>query len=259
MYPGGLHREADLVTMRVAVLFVTSVVVSVCAADAFAQDHEGAPTPGASGQPDGSADPFEEEVPGAPPPRAGPPPRPVRPPARRRPLLVEPAWEEREESRPAKRAGRASGFALELGMSQLNAGGLLLGGASAKGFVLGMTFDLLSTSTEVESAANKVTNTTFRLGLGTRVPLLRTPGGAGELIVAGDAALVFARRTTDVANDELTGYTWAVGPGLRLWLVDQISLGFLGRLRRTAASGEDPAVKVEETAIETTFFALGVF
>ena len=62
--------------------------------------------------------------------------------------------------------------------------------------------------------------------------------GACRLFAAGDLAIASLYTLVDTTSSpRAEGVTWSVGPGLRFWLDDHLSLAYLTRLRWTRLEG----------------------
>ena len=141
-----------------------------------------------------------------------------------------------------ERAGNG-GFAIELsagGVSSSSFAGGILAGIGARGFVFGLFLDALQDAKSPPVPPNTIDTRTgsARLGIATRVPLLRTKDGRVSLFGALDMAVT--NRT--VSPYSADGWTWSVGPGLRFWLTDHLALAYLTRFRSTHLSGAAAAL-----------------
>jgi hypothetical protein len=173
-----------------------------------------------------------------------------------------------------------SGFALELSTSGFAsgtlAGGVFLGGRTAGGTILGGSFDYaLTSATATAPSADSVTTSAqaLRLGAGVRQPFARSADRRLDLFGAMD--LSFEHRSVELpgatvnTSASASGFSLALGPGLRLWVHEQIAIGYAARLRVTYLSGAsgaltngvDPTIDTTLTSIafDGTFQLLGVF
>jgi hypothetical protein len=218
-------------------------------ADPFASPSEGkAP----------SVEDQEAEVLGAParPAPPAPPPAPLpRPvPSPRRHAAAQRGDEDRAAA-PAVQEADQSGIAIELSTSGFAsgtlAGGLFMGGRASNGMILGGLFDYSLTSLSENVAGVDVGTSiqTFRLGFGVRQAFLTTADRRVELYGAGDIS--FDHQSAEVPStsgmtptDSLSasGFSLALGPGLRFWVHDQISIGYLARFRLSYLSGSAGAL-----------------
>jgi hypothetical protein len=117
--------------------------------------------------------------------------------------------------------------------------------------ILGGFFDysLTSLSENLSGVDVATSMQTFRLGFGVRQAFLRTADRRVELYGAGDVS--FDHQSAEVPStsgmtptDSLSasGFSLALGPGLRLWVHDQISIGYVARLRLSYLSGSAGAL-----------------
>jgi hypothetical protein len=174
------------------------------------------------------------------------PPQPGAPPAHERsakkrqpPAAPPPAYE---------RAGDG-GFAIELSAGGVASGsfqgGILLG-LGMRGFVFGLFIDAWqSTTIPASDPANdpdSVARST-RIGIAARVPMARTSDGRVSVFAAGDLAITSRYVLVNATSSpHAEGVTWSVGPGLRFWLNDHLSLAYLTRLRWTHLEGAPAAL-----------------
>lgn len=144
-----------------------------------------------------------------------------------------------------ERAGHG-GFAIELSAGGVSSGsfqGGLLAGIGATGFVFGLFIDGLQDASVPPVAPNTVTleSSSTRIGFATRVPLLRTADGRVSLFGAADLGVTNRVASTPSTSGgesfSADGWTWSVGPGLRFWLTDHLSLAYVTRFRSTHLSG----------------------
>lgn len=204
------------------------------------------------------------------PPSSGAPPR-ERPKKKRPPP---------EAVAPRYERDNRGGFALELSAGGVSSGsfqGGILVGFGAQGFVFGIMLDALQAATIPGTGPNAFDTSAGwnRLGLATRVPLLRTSDGRVSLFAGGDLGLTnrntlaYAFGSADTNRAE--GYTWSVGPGLRFWLNNHLSLAYLVRQRWTRLEGSaaalpdvvsdspDTQLSVRYTQLEGAFQLLCIF
>ncbi len=203
------------------------------------------------------------------------PPQPGAPPPRERPKK-HPA----EVAAPQYERDNRGGFALELSTGGLSSGsfqGGILVGFGAKGFVFGVILDALQAATVPATTDGGIDSSSgwSRLGLAIRVPLLRTADGRVSLFLGGDLALT-NRHTLFVASGSSSDYqadggTGSVGPGLRFWLNNHLSLAYLVRQRWTRLEGSaaalpdvvsdspDTQLSVRYTQLEGVFQLLCIF
>jgi hypothetical protein len=175
----------------------------------------------------------------APPPPATPTPR-----ARIRQKLDEP------QAAPVPPEATQAGFVVELATNAFASGalsgGLFAGGRTAGGLIVGGLIDYASSSLDVATATSSAS--TFRIGAGVRHTLLHSADRRVDLFGAADVSAVFLSATgTDAAGAGIpergaTGVTFAFGPGLRLWVHEQLALGYAARLRIDYLSGEAGAL-----------------
>jgi hypothetical protein len=201
-----------------------------------------------------STDDEEAAVLGAParatPPPPPPAPRPVAPPRRQR------DDEERRSSTPGGKGMETvtdqTGIAIELSTSGFASGtlvgGLFIGGRAATGMIIGGFLDYgLTSLTSTITGGTEVSTSMqlLRLGAGVRQAFLRTADRRVELYGAADVS--FDYRSAELPStsgssptDSLSaaGFSVALGPGVRLWLHDQISIGYVARFRLAFLSGE---------------------
>jgi hypothetical protein len=171
------------------------------------------------------------------------PPQPGAPPSRERPKKRQP-----QPAAPApayERSGRG-GFAIELSAGGLSSGSIQAGivlGIGFNGFLFGLMLDTMQSAAIPASTPGFETEAgSIRVGVAARMPLLRTADGRVSLFAGGDFAMT--KRDTIIANTayHADGVTWSVGPGLRFWLNDHLSLAYLTRLRWTRLDGAGGAL-----------------
>jgi hypothetical protein len=173
------------------------------------------------------------------------------------------------------------GFVVELSTAGFASGslqgGLFLGARTSPDLIIGGFVDLASSSTRIGDGQGAVTtsSTSFALGAGTRYTLMRAADGHVDLFGSGDVGVVrTSSGTADGASTSLFGLTLAAGLGLRVWVYDNIAVGYLARLRFTRSSGSAqeagsvlpangaPAgtdASSDEFGFEGTFQVVGVF
>jgi hypothetical protein len=242
-----------------------------------------------------SADPFapppEEKPPSttddqeaallAAPAKPTPPPPSPPPPPPRRPVAgtgTRPPPQFRDEERVG------GGLAIELSTSGFASGalvgGVFVGGHTAGGTIIGgiLDYGLTSlTATPASGAPITISEQFFRLGAGVRQPIVRSADRRVDLYGAADAAFVYKGAETTstmagmpTATSSAAGFSLALGPGLRLWLHDQIAVGYVARLRITYLSGEQGALatapndnptdaSLTEVRFDGAFQLLGIF
>ena len=242
-------------------------------ADPFAPD---AKTP--------STEDEEAAVLGAPPPPAPPPPAP-------RPAAPARRQADDDEGRPAHRTPPPKaeteketdqgGIVFEFSTAAfasgtLASGGLLIGGRTASGMIIGgfIDYSLTSvTSTPPAGVETSISDQTFRLGVGVRQGFVRTADRRAELYGAADVS--FDYKSTELGGNpspsfSAAGFSLALGPGVRLWVTDQISIGYVARFRLAFLSGEagalvtpaidDPSdAKLTQIGFDGVFQILAVF
>jgi hypothetical protein len=279
---------------RALLAAILSLVPAALPAPAGAADPPGADTQADpfAGPPERSATEPDEDalLRGAARPNPSPPPTPPPP-----PVVQTPA-------RPASRGGRrapqaddgrpsaagapaeeADAIALELSTAGFASGslvgGLFVGGRVAGGMILGGFLDYGLQSQTASIAGTNVTTSTqlFRLGAGLRPTFVRSPDRLVELYGAADASFEYrsagvpattgASPTTSVSA---AGFSLALGPGLRLWVHEQIAIGYVARFRLTyltgdtgglgtAGSGDQTTGSATAIGFDGTFQILGLF
>ena len=178
-----------------------------------------------------------------------------------------------------------SALAVELSTSGFASGslvgGLFVGGRTATGLILGglLDYNLLSVTASGTGGGADVTRSgqTLRIGAGARYSFVRSADRLVDLYGAAD--LSFEHVAAEVAptvgsnpteSVSASGFSLAVGPGLRFWVHPQIALGYAARLRLTYLSGVAGAFTTPETddptnasataiAFDGAFQILGVF
>ena len=212
------------------------------------------------------------DKPTPPPPSAPPPRRPVAATGDRQ------AHQWRDEDRSS------GGLAIELSTSGFASGalvgGLFVGGHTASGTIIGgiVDYGLTSVTATPDSAAPiTISEQIFRLGAGLRQPIVRSADRRVDLYGAADATFVYKGAETESAmagmptvTGSAAGFSLALGPGLRLWVHEQIAIGYVARLRITYLSGEQGALatvpndnptdaSLTEVRFDGAFQILGVF
>jgi hypothetical protein len=250
-------------------VFAFFVVVLAFPAAARAADPAGAAQTDPFASPsEGKAPSTEEQeaavlgAPAQPAPPPPPAPRPVSSP--RRHAAAAQRGDEDRASAPAVQEVDQSGIAVELSTSGFASGalmgGLFIGGRTDSGMILGGFFDysLTSLSENLSGVDVATSMQTFRVGFGVRQAFLRTADRRVELYGAGDVS--FDHQSAEVPStsgmtptDSLSasGFSLALGPGLRLWVHDQISIGYVARLRLSYLSGSAGALvspPIDDTA-----------
>ena len=241
-------------------------------ADPFAPAPEGQPAPATDDQEAALLAAPDKPTPPPPSPPPPPPRRPVAATGARQP----PQWRDEERS--------SGGLAIELSTSGFASGalvgGLFVGGHTASGTVIGgiLDYGLRSATATPDSGAPITTSEqTFRLGAGVRQPIVRSADRRVDLYAAADAAFVYQGAETKstmagmpTATGSAAGFSLALGPGLRLWVHDQIAIGYVARLRITYLSGalgalatapnDDPTdASLTEIRFDGAFQLLGIF
>jgi hypothetical protein len=210
-----------------------------------------------------------------PPPPSAPPPPPRRPVAGTGARQA-PQWRDEERAH--------GGLAIELSTSGFASGalvgGLFVGGHTASGTIIGgiLDYGLTSvTATPDNGAPITISEQIFRLGAGLRQPIVRSADRRVDLYGAADATFVYKGAETEstmagmpTVTGSAAGFSLALGPGLRLWVHDQIAIGYVARLRVTYLSGEQGALatvpndnptdaSLTEVRFDGAFQILGVF
>jgi len=240
-------------------------------ADPFAPPAEGKPP---------AADDQEAALLAAPDKPAPPPPAPPPPPPRR--PVAATGDRQAHQFRDEERAG--AGLAIELSTSGFASGalmgGLFVGGHTASGTIIGgfLDYGLTSvTATPDSGAPITISEQIFRLGAGVRQPIVRSADRRVDLYGAADAAFLYKSAETastmagmPTATGSASGFSLALGPGLRLWVHDQIAIGYVARLRITYLSGAQGALatvpndnptdaSLTEIRFDGAFQILGIF
>jgi hypothetical protein len=242
-----------------------------------------APTPVPPDQEDAliAAPPRPAQEPATAPP-TNRPPASVRRPAPSVRRTVQASDEDHVPSTAAPAPVDQSGFALELSTagfaSGTLAGGLFLGGRTAGGTIMGGFVDYVLTSATANAPGGDSSTTSrqsLRIGAGVRQPFVRSADGRVDLFGAMDFS--FEHRSAELPgattdqSSSASGFSLALGPGLRLWVHDQIAIGYTARLRMTYLSGSaaaltnnasiDPTLDTTLSAVafDGTFQLLGIF
>jgi hypothetical protein len=178
------------------------------------------------------------------------------------------------------------GFVIELETagfaSGALSGGLFLGGRLANGLTIGGEVDYTLASESITQGATMTTlsSSAFLLGAGIRYPILQTTDHRVELTGLADAAVAYksaegpaaagAGPVTAETSVSATGFSFAIGPALRLWLTEHLALGYAARLRLTYYSGsagvlstpitgDNSAASLTTVALDGTFQIVAVF
>lgn len=218
--------------------------------------------------------------------KPSPPPQRLPPAARpvpRAPRRVAQVSEEGHTPPAPVPAEEQSGVALELSTSGFASGslggGVFIGGRTSSGLILGGLFDYALQSTTVSGGGTDVTASTqlFRLGAGVRHAFVRSADRLVDLYGAADASFEYHSAEAPVtggapaaATVTAAGFSLALGPGLRLWVHNQIAIGYAARLRLTYLSGDSGAIAATASSAQSsasattigfdgTFQILGVF
>jgi hypothetical protein len=224
-------------------------------------------------------------APAQPSPAEAPPPAPV--PAPRRPPAG-PRTRQTTDANTKEVIARGDsgkrGVAIELSTAGFASGalvgGLFVGARSAGSMIVGgfLDYGLASVSLSPEGSPQETSSAQFlRLGVGLRPTLATSADGIVDLYGAADASfnyqsaeVVSSGMTTPTTTVSATGFSMALGPGLRFWLHERIAIGYVARLRMTYLTGEagvfqatatDSPTDASATTIgfDGTFQILGVF
>jgi hypothetical protein len=201
---------------------------------------------------EGKAPSIEEQeaaVLGAPAKTAPPAPQPApRPAASARRQAND---EGRTSAAAAVKESDQTGIAIEFSTSGFASGalvgGLFIGGRTASGVILGGFVDYGLTSAALNFPDNfevRTASQLLRLGAGVRHTILQTADRRAELFGAADVS--FDYRSAEMPGSGSTptdtlsaaGFSLALGPGVRWWILDQVSLGYAARFRFLFLSGE---------------------
>jgi outer membrane protein with beta-barrel domain len=236
--------------------------------DPFAPTPEGkAPTP----------EDQEAAVLGAPDRPSPPPPTTPAPPPRRQAASprARQANEADDEARPAavKKESDQSGIAIELSTAGFASGslggGLFLGGRMASGVIIGGFLDYGLTSLESTPPSGAAVTTSeqlLRLGAGVRHTFAQSADRRVDVYGAADVGFEYRSAevpstsgTTPTENMSASGFSLALGPGLRLWVHEQVAIGYVARLRMTYLSGAAGRLTTPQTndAIDATLTQVG--
>jgi len=238
-------------------------------ADPFAGAAEPATPPPSSPDTDEDSLLRARERPG--PPAQSPPPAPPRR-ATARPR-ARPAFRRVDEVRATAPMPvlSAIGVALELSTSSFASGslggGVFIGGRTAGGLILGGIFDydLLSLSSSSGGASVSTSTQRFRLGGGLRASFAHSADRLVDLYGAADlsfeyrsAELPVNSGTAPTTTVNAAGFSLAAGPGLRLWVHQQIAVGYVARLRVTYLSGDAGALAATAAADASSASAVAI-
>jgi hypothetical protein len=213
-------------------------------ADPFAPPPEGKPP---STQEDQEAALLAAPDKPTPPPPSPPPPPPRRP-------VAGAGAREAHQFRDEERSG--AGLAVELSTSGFASGslvgGLFVGGHIPSGMVIGGFLDYgLTSLTATPDSGVPITSSQqlLRIGVGLRHPFARSADRRVDLYGAADASFDYVSvevpTTTPgmpTATSSAAGFSLALGPGLRLWVHDQIAIGYVARLRVAYLTGSAGAL-----------------
>lgn len=191
------------------------------------------------------------------PPPPSPPPAPPRRPVAAAGAPQGPQWRDEERS--------GGGLAIELSTSGFASGslvgGLFVGGHTASGLIIGgfLDYGLTSVTTTPDTSVPFTTSQQLlRLGAGLRHAFARSADRRVDLYGAADASFDYASvevpTTTPgmpTATSSAAGFSLALGPGLRLWVHDQIALGYVARLRVAYLSGSAGALNATPSVNQT--------
>jgi hypothetical protein len=228
-----------------------------------------------------------EPAPGTQPAPSAGPAAPMRRPAPNARARRVPQAISEEASAPGGGGGASAargGFAIELSTTGFAsgslAGGLFLGGRTTSGVIIGGFLDYALVSVNATpDGGTSITRSgqAVRIGAGVRHSFVHSADRLVDLYGAGDvgfesrsAEIPLVGAMTPTQTVSAAGFSLAVGPGLRLWVHDQIALGYAARLRLTYLSGDGGSLEAPATASTTatsataiafdgTFQILGVF
>jgi hypothetical protein len=281
---------------RALLAAIVSLLPAALPFPARAADPPGADTPADpfADPPDKSAaEPDEDTLlrgparpnPPAPSPPPAPPPvvqAPARPPARSGRRAPQ-STDDGRRSSPTAPAEEAGAVALELSTSGFASGslvgGVFVGGRLAGGLILGGFFDYGLQSATASTAGTNVSTSAqlFRLGAGVRPTFIHSADRLVDLYGAAEASFEYLSAevpstggSSPTTSVSAAGFAVAAGPGLRLWVHEQIAIGYVARLRLTYLSGDrgalGPAPSADASSSSTTaigfdgtFQILGVF
>jgi hypothetical protein len=210
---------------------------------------------------------------------AAPPDRPV---VHARSRRAAQASDESHASTGAAPVDELGGVALELSTSGFAsgalAGGIFVGGRKGNGLILGGFFDYSLVSLTASPGGADITTSAqvFRLGAGARHTFVRSADRRVDLFGAADvsfeyqsAEVVATAGTGPTQSVGAAGFSLALGPGLRLWVHEQIAVGYAARFRLTYLAGDAGALTMTTAAdasaaatsieFDGTFQLLGVF
>ena len=153
-------------------------------------------------------------------------------------------------------------------------GGILLG-LGMRGFVFGLCHGRLAGDDHPcpgDPECPRQLGRSTRVGIAARVPMARTSDGRVSLFAAGDLAIASLYTVVNATSSpHAEGITWSLGPGLRFWLNDHLSLAYLTRVRWTRLEGAPaalpevpddwlaPTVSARYTQLEGVFQFLCIF
>jgi len=211
------------------------------------------------------------------PPPPQPPPRPA--PPRRPSATAQRATQASDERSAAGEPGAdQNGLAIELSTSGFASGaltgGVFVGARMASGPIVGGFVDYGMSSLGVSGATSSTSF--FRLGAGLRHTLFQSADRVVDLFGAADASFesrsaeVIIGSPTPTQNVSVSGFSLALGPGVRFWVHSQIAVGYVARFRLTYLSGDGGVFQAPPTAdtnsvsqtqigFDGTFQVLGVF
>ena len=151
---------------------------------------------------------------------------------------------------PAYERAGDGGFAIELSAGGVASGsfqgGILLG-LGMRGYVFGLFMDAWQSTTVLSSDPGNVSDSvgrSTRVGIAARVPMARTSDGRVSLFLPRAIWRSTSLYTLfgETPSPHAEGITWSLGPGLRFWLDNHLSLAYLVRLRWTRLEGAPAAL-----------------
>ena len=168
------------------------------------------------------------------------------------------------EERAADPGAGQTGLAIELSTTSFAsgdlAGGVFLGGRSAAIIVGGfLDYGMTSVSSSVGTTpATTQSASALRIGGGLRYTFLQSADRTVDLFGAIDASFEYrgaeipppAGTSMPAQTVSASGLSLALGPGLRLWVHENVALGYTARFRTTYLSGETAVAT--PTPTETT-------
>jgi hypothetical protein len=147
--------------------------------------------------------------------------------------------------------------AIELSTSGFVSGslqsGLFVGARLASGLILGGFIDYGLNSVSASGVDAATSTQLVRVGGGFRHTFIESADRMVDLYGAGDASFEYrsSEYPTYATPPSLTlsasGFSLAAGPGLRLWVHDQIAIGYLARFRVTHLSGAEGLLVTPQT------------